>query len=51
MGPTLEGQLARERVATDADQKEATWGPVEIPTCSGIAETLEQMTGGENRET
>lgn len=34
----------------DADQEEATWDPVEIPTCSDITETLEQMTHWENCE-
>lgn len=45
MGPTHEGQLAGEHVVTDAEQKETTWGPVEIPN---ITETLQQMTDQEN---
>lgn len=32
-------------MVTDADQKGATWDPVEIPTGSNISGTLEQTDG------
>lgn len=47
MGPTREGQLAEEHVVTDAERKETTWGPVEIPN---ITETLQQTIDQENCE-
>lgn len=50
MEPTCKGQLAGECAVADADQEEATWDPVEIPTCSDITETLEQVTHQENCE-